>query len=65
MPTRVPSPCVGVCILDPKWGQYCIGCHRMAMEIANWSDYSEEEKSQIILRIETLKLEDREDYPKY
>jgi predicted Fe-S protein YdhL (DUF1289 family) len=37
----------------------------MAMEIANWSDYSEEEKSQIILRIETLKLEDREDYPKY
>lgn len=30
----VPSPCVGVCELDPLG--YCAGCHRSGQEIASW-----------------------------
>lgn len=61
----VPSPCIGVCILDPTWGAYCIGCKRMAIEIENWYEYTDEEKTQIIQRIDDLSREDPKEYPKY
>ena len=60
-----PSPCIGVCILDPKWGQVCVGCHRFLIEINNWQYYSDEEKKQINKRIQDLRDEDVEDYPDY
>ena len=59
------SPCIGVCILEPHWGSFCVGCKRMTLEIQNWIYYSDEEKDQINRRIEDLSLEDRNDYPKY
>jgi len=65
MLTNVPSPCIGVCMLDPTWGQMCVGCHRFIIEINNWSHYDDEEKQQIIDRIETLREEDTSEYPDY
>lgn len=65
MTEKVASPCIGVCMLDPTWGQMCVGCHRFLIEIQNWSYYSEEEKAQIVERIETLRDEDEADYPVY
>lgn len=52
-------------MLDPQWGQVCVGCHRFLIEINNWQYYSDDEKSQIIERIQTLRDEDVEDYPNY
>jgi len=31
----IPSPCIGVCALDPGTGQ-CLGCLRTAREIQEW-----------------------------
>jgi len=61
----VLTPCIGVCILDPTWGAYCIGCKRMLIEIENWHEYTDEEKTQIIQRIDDLGREDPKEYPKY
>jgi len=61
----VPSPCIGVCILDPTWGAYCIGCKRMGMEIVNWQEYTNKEKLQILERLASLSQEDPADYPDY
>ena len=36
----VPSPCIGLCQLDPKSG-LCIGCLRTAEEIEAWGSASE------------------------
>ena len=65
MPIDEPSPCIGVCILDPEWGQICVGCHRFLIEINNWQYYSNEEKKQINKRIQDLRDENVEDYPDY
>jgi predicted Fe-S protein YdhL (DUF1289 family) len=32
---EVPSPCIGVCVLDPQTG-WCQGCLRTIDEIAAW-----------------------------
>jgi len=37
----------------------------MTLEIENWAYYSDQEKSQIIQRIEDLSKEDPKDYPDY
>jgi len=65
MVKKVPSPCIGVCILEPKWGAFCIGCKRMKLEIENWMYYTDAEKQQIITRIKQLREEDPKDYPDY
>ena len=65
MTAKVPSPCIGVCVLDPTWGKICIGCHRFLIEINNWQYYDEEEKQLIVNRIESLRNEDPKDYPVY
>ncbi len=64
-PENVASPCIGVCILDPTWGQLCVGCHRFVIEINNWMYYDNDEKAQIIERIRSLREEDESDYPRY
>ena len=33
---EVESPCVKVCVVDPRTG-LCLGCHRTVEEIAGWS----------------------------
>jgi predicted Fe-S protein YdhL (DUF1289 family) len=32
----VPSPCIGICVLDPATG-WCKGCFRTIDEIASWT----------------------------
>lgn len=39
-PGPVPSPCIGVCRMDPHTG-LCEGCLRTIEEIAHWSSGSE------------------------
>jgi uncharacterized protein len=41
------SPCIGVCIIDPRSG-FCHGCARTIPEIAGWLDFSAEEKQRIL-----------------
>lgn len=41
------SPCVAVCILDPRTG-WCRGCYRTIAEIAGWLDMSEAERRRVM-----------------
>jgi predicted Fe-S protein YdhL (DUF1289 family) len=47
---QIPSPCVGVCRLDPHTG-LCDGCLRTAAEIAAWPGASDAERVDIVLRL--------------
>lgn len=42
----VPSPCIGICRMDPDTG-LCEGCQRTLDEIARWSTGSEEWKRSV------------------
>ena len=43
------SPCVGVCrVVGSAYGRYCGGCWRTLAEIEGWSQYSDEEKADIL-----------------
>jgi predicted Fe-S protein YdhL (DUF1289 family) len=48
--TRVSTPCVRVCILDPETG-LCEGCGRTRDEIARWFRLSEDERLQIMAEL--------------
>jgi uncharacterized protein len=41
--------CIGVCLLDRDG--YCIGCKRSITEIANWSYYTDSEKTEIANKV--------------
>ena len=45
-----PSPCIGICLIDPATGR-CRGCLRYIDEIAAWYDASAAEKRAILTRI--------------
>jgi predicted Fe-S protein YdhL (DUF1289 family) len=45
------SPCVAVCLIDPRTG-WCRGCYRTIGEIAGWLDMSEEERRQVLAALE-------------
>jgi uncharacterized protein len=42
-----PSPCLGICIMDPRTRQ-CRGCLRTVEEIAAWYESSPAEKRALI-----------------
>lgn len=46
----IPSPCIGVCRLDPMT-QSCLGCHRTLAEIGRWRELSPTEKATVLLRL--------------
>jgi len=48
---QVSSPCVNVCQLDSDTG-YCIGCMRTLDEIADWLELNNEEKRQVLSKLE-------------
>lgn len=50
---EVKSPCIFVCRLDSKG--ICEGCKRTSKEIANWSNYSNSKKLEVINRINKYK----------
>jgi predicted Fe-S protein YdhL (DUF1289 family) len=43
----IPSPCVGICRLDPSTG-LCLGCMRTSDEIAAWPRASPVQRLQIV-----------------
>ncbi|MGD2141458.1 MAG: DUF1289 domain-containing protein [Burkholderiales bacterium] len=53
-PHPVESPCVNVCQIDSATG-LCFGCMRSMDEIANWLEMTNEEKRQVLDRIEQRK----------
>lgn len=56
------SPCILVCSIDLKTG-YCFGCGRTRDEIARWTLYSPEQRSEIMAglpeRMETVERKPR------
>ncbi|OGA38893.1 MAG: hypothetical protein A3G24_07780 [Betaproteobacteria bacterium RIFCSPLOWO2_12_FULL_62_13] len=51
METEIPvaSPCVKVCGMDDILG-YCVGCYRTLTEIAEWPQYSNTQKLEVLAR---------------
>ncbi len=49
-PTHVPSPCVKICVLDPDT-RMCRGCYRTVDEVAQWVEYTAEEKLAVLERV--------------
>jgi uncharacterized protein len=47
---EIPSPCIGVCELDPASG-LCAGCMRTLAEIAAWPDAGNDERLAIVERL--------------
>jgi predicted Fe-S protein YdhL (DUF1289 family) len=43
----IDSPCIQVCILDPRSG-LCRGCGRTLDEIARWTSFSDAERARVI-----------------
>lgn len=47
---EIPSPCIGVCRLEPETG-LCEGCMRTGAEIAAWPYASDAERLEIVQRL--------------
>ncbi|MDX1541149.1 MAG: DUF1289 domain-containing protein [Geminicoccaceae bacterium] len=45
--TEIPSPCIGVCRLEPESG-LCAGCLRTGEEIAGWPAADAAERLRIV-----------------
>ena len=56
----IESPCVLICAIEPRSG-YCYGCGRTRTEIARWTGYSDEERSELMAELpgRVAKLERR------
>ncbi|WP_419825785.1 DUF1289 domain-containing protein [Sphingomonas sp.] len=51
----IPSPCTGVCALDPSSGR-CRGCARTLDEIARWPSADDEGKRIILAQVAARRL---------
>ena len=47
---KIGSPCNGICIMDEDT-ELCVGCLRTSDEIANWEEYSEERRAEVLREI--------------
>lgn len=47
---ELASPCINICQLDANQS-YCLGCRRTLDEIANWMNFSAEQKRAVLDRI--------------
>lgn len=50
-PSDPPSPCIGVCVINPNT-QLCDGCFRTLEEIADWWDYPPDQKRRVLVQVE-------------
>ncbi len=48
--SAVSSPCVKICIVDPRSG-ICTGCGRTLAEIGNWLRFSESERLKVAAQL--------------
>ena len=39
------SPCIGICVIDPKGSNLCLGCKRTLGEIGRWQAMDDVERS--------------------
>lgn len=46
----VASPCISVCVMDEASG-LCVGCYRTLVEIADWSNLSNDGKRAVIVAL--------------
>lgn len=49
-PQPIASPCIGVCVLDEN--DLCIGCARTETEIANWTQFTPDEREGIMNQLD-------------
>jgi len=54
MRREIPSPCENICQMNPKTG-YCIGCLRTLDEIADWLEMTDDEKLELLARLDERK----------
>ena len=45
---RVTSPCIGICMIDPKGSGLCLGCKRTIEEIGRWAMLDDVERQKIL-----------------
>ncbi len=45
---RVLSPCIGICMIDPKGSGFCLGCKRTIEEIGRWAMLDDVERQKIL-----------------
>ncbi len=55
----IPSPCIGVCELDPE-AAICKGCLRTIQEITRWSSLTPAEQSAVVAAVQA-----REEDPEF
>lgn len=48
--SQVRNPCMGVCALDKN--DLCIACRRSGMEIAEWGFLTDDQRREVIKKIE-------------
>jgi predicted Fe-S protein YdhL (DUF1289 family) len=47
---KILTPCIKVCKISYKTNT-CVGCRRTIIEIQNWTQYSEQQKLEIMLEL--------------
>ena len=52
---RVMSPCIGICMIDPKGSGFCLGCKRTVEEIGRWMMLDDAERQRILDELPTRK----------
>ena len=50
------SPCIGICTIDRKGSNLCLGCKRTVAEIGRWQMMEETERLKIVGEIPSRKL---------
>lgn len=51
--TPTASPCIGICLYSTEPGAlYCVGCNRTSTEIREWMIMTDEEKLEVLKRIQ-------------
>ena len=45
--TKLPSPCVSICQMDPRDG-VCLGCYRTRAEIAAWRSMDQDDQMALL-----------------
>jgi uncharacterized protein len=50
MSQSVPSPCIGLCVLEPATG-LCKGCFRSMEEIGAWLSLDEDGRRAVLARV--------------
>jgi len=48
MTRRVMSPCIGICMIDPKGSGFCLGCKRTVAEIGRWQMMDDPERQAVL-----------------